>query len=524
MDFSALKKFAAGLTGGGKKDAASDAAGKSGVNLSGKDKAGKKEEFKRDSARANKFYEHAQAVADARNYDYAIECYINGLKFDPDNLNRHEALFEVAKRRKVNGGKPAGMGEWMKGGKSSVEKMLNAEKVWAKDPLNAAALLPVMERSVEVYQEFPNLSMAEVTYWLGKLLLEQNQFSKRPTLPIYVKAKELFAKVGAWDKAVEACRLALSLSPDNGDLLADLKNLEAERTLVEGGYGQAGRESFRGSIKDEEKQKELLAEDAIGKTEQQVITQLKAARKAVEADPNNPDIRMKLVRALLVEDKEEPENEAVEILLDLAKKTGQYQYKMQAGDVRIRQLTRATRIARTALEADPKNAALRKAYDAVNDSRFQLELDEYTERVKNYPTDVSLKFELGKRLQHFKKTEEAISNFQEAQSDPKLRSNAMLHLGLCYVEKAWHEEAIETFRRAIDMHAMPDDKLGMELRYRLMDSLDRAARKEKSLKHATEARSIASQILQTNIKYKDIRDRLEKIKALIAELGEAASG
>ena len=59
--------------------------------------------FKRDQRKASRFFEHASATADSRNYDYAIELYVSGLKFDPDNLDKHEALYEVAKRRKVGG-------------------------------------------------------------------------------------------------------------------------------------------------------------------------------------------------------------------------------------------------------------------------------------------------------------------------------------------------------------------------------------------------------------------------------------
>ena len=55
--------------------------------------------FKRDARKARRFFEHAETTADARNYDYAIDCYVNGLRHDPDNMAQHEALYEVAKRR-----------------------------------------------------------------------------------------------------------------------------------------------------------------------------------------------------------------------------------------------------------------------------------------------------------------------------------------------------------------------------------------------------------------------------------------
>ncbi|MEM6853880.1 MAG: hypothetical protein AAF593_05675, partial [Planctomycetota bacterium] len=65
--------------------------------------------FPRDPRKARKFFDHAETVAEAKNYDYAIEMYINGLRHDPDNMTRHEELLDVAKRRKVGGGKKAGL-------------------------------------------------------------------------------------------------------------------------------------------------------------------------------------------------------------------------------------------------------------------------------------------------------------------------------------------------------------------------------------------------------------------------------
>ena len=48
--------------------------------------AGKKG-VKRDARKGARFFEHASAVADAGNYDYAIQLYIDGLRHDPDNMS-----------------------------------------------------------------------------------------------------------------------------------------------------------------------------------------------------------------------------------------------------------------------------------------------------------------------------------------------------------------------------------------------------------------------------------------------------
>ena len=47
-------------------------------------------------------------VADTGNFEYAIEMYIQGLTVDPENIEAHQALRDIAMKRKASGGKPMG--------------------------------------------------------------------------------------------------------------------------------------------------------------------------------------------------------------------------------------------------------------------------------------------------------------------------------------------------------------------------------------------------------------------------------
>ncbi len=143
---------------------------------------------------------------------------------------------------------------------------------------------------------------------------------------------------------------------------------------------------------------------------------------------------------------------------------------------------------------------------------------EYAERVKNYPTDLKMKYEYGRRLFEARDFDEAIGAFQQAKNDPKVRSASHEFLGRAYAERSWFEEAIDTLRHGIETHPLYDDTLGMDLRYYLMDALERLATKDQSLALAKEAREVASQILQTDINYRDIRQRMDNIRALGDEL------
>src|SRR5207248_4765329 len=99
-----------------------------------------------------------------------------------------------------------------------------------------------------------------------------------------------------------------------------------------------------------------------------------------------------------------------------------------------------------------------------------LELAEHTRRVENYPTGLVRKFELGKRFFAVGKYNEAIDVLQEAQGDPKNRAAALLFLGQSFLNINWNDEAIETFRRGLEIRDLSAE-LNLETRYWLMVAL-----------------------------------------------------
>lgn len=484
--------------------------------------------FKRDPRKARRFFEHAEAVADTRNYDYAIECYINGLRHDPDNMTKHEALHDVALKRKVGGGKPAGLGVKLKGvGPTATDKMLQAEKLWSMDPLNVKLMHDMMKHAVEADEkhgeEQEQVNLAEVAYWVGSMLLESIASAKRPDKNLYLKARDLFVQITAYDKAVDACRRALALDPNSANLMQDLKNLEAELTMKEGGYAdqqtveEGGYQKF---VRDAEKQQELDQTDRVRRTGT-AADQIIARRRAEhEEDPQDLDRLQKLVNVLIQRETNESETEAITLLRQAWDQTGQYRYKMRIGDIKIKQINRIIRPLAAKLKANPNHAETRQRWNEARGRQLAFELQEYTERVKNYPTDMALRFEVGKRLYQAGKVDEAIGAFQQAKADPKHRAVANLYLGQCYLKQKWYEEAIDTLHKGIEGYRLSDDKLALDMRYTLMDALEASGQKNHSAEQTREAQKIGSQILQTDINFRNIKDRMDKIRRQVEKLEE----
>ncbi|MEM1356086.1 MAG: hypothetical protein AAGC44_11145 [Planctomycetota bacterium] len=461
--------------------------------------------FHRDLRKARKFFDYAETVADTKNYDYSVDCYINGLRHDPDNLPRHEALHEVAKRRKVSGGKPA---KAKAVGSELVDKMLTAEKSWAFDPINAAHAAKTMEFAVEAERvEGEEAHLAEVALWAGGLALDFNAQSDKPDRKIYLKLADLFEAIEQYDMAITAVKRALHMKEDDS-LRGRLKDLEAQN------YTQKSKTSegqdFRQNIKDADEQEMIQAQ--LDTTGSQADKLIEARRAEYDEDPEDMDKLGKLVEALLRPQENEKDKDAITLLMKAYENTGQYRYKTRAGDVKIKQFNRILRALGEKAKAGDADAKAK--YQEGLKRRLAFELQEYAERVKNYPTDLKLKFELGKRQFQAGQFDDAIGNFQQSKAEPKSRAYSHLFLGKAFVHKGWLDEAVNSLGQGIEQHPTPDDNLGKELQYEKMNLHLELAKNGSEGDHLKQAQALASGLLQTDINYRDIREKMNEIRGM----------
>ena len=76
----------------------------------------------------------------------------------------------------------------------------------------------------------------------------------------------------------------------------------------------------------------------------------------------------------------------------------------------------------------------------------------------------------------------------------------------------------EPLEKSVEAHKSTNDKIALEIRYHWMIALEKSAVDAKDAERAKEAQKIASEILQTDINFKDIRQHMERIRGLVKEL------
>ncbi|MFZ0035729.1 MAG: tetratricopeptide repeat protein [Sedimentisphaerales bacterium] len=450
-------------------------------------------------AKARSFFEGAGKSAEADNFDYAIDMYIEGLRCAPDALQEgHIPLCELALRRQGKGGKKPSMLERVKRprGKTVLEQMLNAEYLFAKAPDH----LPYAEAMLRAALAGGYKKTAS---WVANFVFQANNAAERPSVQTYVLLKDSYEALGEFDKAVVACQRACKLKPEDAELADEYQRLSAELTVSKGKYDQDG--DFRHSIKDRESQEKLQAQESVIKTEDYRLSVVEEARQAMADDPNLPRNIFNLAEALSDLRNDKAENEAIKLLEDTHKTKRDFSFKQRAGELRIKQLKRKVREAENALSAKREDSQPKSKAAELSVQLNDAELEHYRLCVENYPTDLRMKYEYGVRLVHNKRYDEAIPLFQEAQRDPRHKIAAMDKIGFCFFMKGWFTDAIDVFTRAIEAYEIKDDAIAKELRYNLARAYQEQGETEKALE-------IYRKIAQLDFAYKDIRQQINKLR------------
>ena len=462
-------------------------------------------------AEARTFFAKARTAAERKQYDFAIDMYLDGLIRAPDALEEgHLPLCELGLQRRGKGGKRPSMMDRVKRmrGKNPLEQMLNAEYLFVKDPDNLSYAEAMLKAAIDG-------GYKRTAHWIANLIFQTNNAVEKPSVQTYLLLKDSYKALGQYDKAVAACQRASRMRPEDKYLADECKNLSAELTMSKGKYDIDG--DFRQSIRDQETQARLYAQDRVIKTQDYRVSAVEDARKAYAREPEPPKNVFNLAEALADLETDEAENEAIRLLEDASVSRHDFAFKERAGLLTIRQIKRKLREARKQLEAQPQDAGAKTQKAELAVKLNDTELEHYRLCVENYPTDLAPKYEYGLRLLQNKRYNEAIPLFQEAQRDPRRKISAMDKIGSCFFLKGWYADAIDVFTQAIDVHEIKDDALAKGLRYNLARAYEEQGQNEKAL-------DIYRRIAQLDFGYKDVSTRVDWLRAASDKSGPGAPG
>ena len=453
-----------------------------------------------DRKKAKAFFDRGATVANTGQFDYAIEMYLTGLAIDPDAVEAHVALRDIGLKRKGTGGKGLGMMDKLKlarPSKDDKQNMLNHEKLLAYDPGDAGHMVGLMQNAVRG-------GYGQTVMWVGPILQKINADATKPDVKKFIALKDAYLAVKKYKLAADALQFARLLRPEDMDLQNEFRHIAAMDTMEKGKYDQGG--GFRDSQKDAEGQDLRGKQDSAVQTMDMMSSIILAAKREYEADPTEPGKINKYVDALIKTEQPNLENQAIDLLQRAFDSMRQFRFRLRIGQVRMQQMTRMEREMRKTVNANPADADGLQSYKQFVQEKLQLELAEFQLAMENYPTQALYKNEVALRLVQLRRFDEAIPVLQSLRQDPKYRHDAGGLLGRAFLEAGFVDEAIDTLAAAIGDYPNKGDQKSTDMTYIYARALEQKGEK-------TAAMKAYSQVAQINFNYKDVQQRIKKLRA-----------
>ncbi|HWL92552.1 MAG TPA: hypothetical protein VNT79_03375 [Phycisphaerae bacterium] len=471
--------------------------------------------FREGQEKARKLFAHAAKAESSRNYDYAVELYVQGLSFWPDALEEGlRKLWLVATNRLRVGGKPPGFmlaRKYPTGGKDYPQSLNNALHLFGLNPNDLSYMEQILHLAAKANCDV-------VAQWISPILTSAYKTTKKMAASHYESACqsmqycadlaiEFENTTGAMD-ILKSCIALAQLwaqhypeSPSPGKMLSDASS---KLTIVKGRFAKG--DGFTDSLKNAEAQQDMQDREKRVHTVDRNRQLVDSARRDWEANRSVPNKLLNLINLMIRIEADDAETEAVKLLLDEFEATSNYIFKHKADEITIRQLNRHLAQAVARVKADPANEALRQAYHQQMVKQSEIETRIYEDRVQHYPTDLKLRYELALRYFHAKRYDEAIPIFQQSRADARLRAQSRLYIGRCFYSKAFYDQAVEVLQRAIEEMETRSGSLANDINYWLGRALESSG-------DLDGAKKVYGYLIQQDYNYRDGRQRLEKLVA-----------
>lgn len=443
-----------------------------------------KKSMKDVPARMRQYFQKAVEMA-GKDPEYALLIVLDIVKQEPCFMEARKLLRDLERHKSAkvsfftdlaNKFKIAGKVNKAKGlvRKSPLEALAFAEDALALNINTPAALHVIADAAQQLGAPF--------------IVLEAHQLLCA-LAPKDINALEQLADAciaaGEGGEALVARQKICALKPGDMNAQQKLRDAAALATLTQSSWQEGG--SFRDKVKDSGEAKKLEQESRIVRNADDIAETVADYEKRIAEGDESIDTRRRLAEFYQRSDRHE---EAIAALRWISVKTGRMDPMIDKG-------IEKSEIA--LLEA--QSAAQPELADPIAQQIFDLQLSRAEARVANYPNDLQLRFELAELYWLGEGYDQALEQFQLAQRNPQRRREAMVYIGRIFHLKKQYDMAREQFEKALkEMLIMDEAKMNTLYYLGLLceDSGD-----------SERARECFRQIYQSNVKYRDVKQRIE---------------
>lgn len=441
-------------------------------------------------------YKRGEEAFQKRNYDYARDLFLNIINLDPDHEKAHKSLYATClQKNKETGG--SGKLTLM-----ALQSKVQIELATAKS--NPTKKVEILLRYLSNDPQNAKLrhtaaeSLKALGKWGGCAAEAEIALAADPkNIPAAKVLVESLIHLGRVADAQKHLDKILVFIHDDRDLMKMQRDLAAKQAMQRANLENAstGKDGYRTSLKDASKASDLEKAQHLIVTEEdlaRVVEQLKA-----DLDSNPTDAKIPRRIADLYYEKKKDYGEAKSWYQKASQLAPQDTVlRDKVDDCSLKQMDED--IDRATKGGDPKVSELKR-------KRLEFLIQTFERRVADRPTDMALRFELGKAYWQVPAfTDKAIAEFQQSMKDPKKKRDSHIYLGMCFQRK-------KMFDMADTQYVKAEEEGGSVLTQAVQLQIwyNRAICYAEAGKHP-DAISLGKKIMEQDISFRDISKRVDE--------------
>ncbi|MFZ4397221.1 MAG: tetratricopeptide repeat protein [Kiritimatiellia bacterium] len=394
------------------------------------------------------------ATFERGNLDIAIDLLLRAVELSP-SFFRARRFLRAAELQKLRKGAPPSVLKDKLSELCCLPRYIKVSTLYKAGKIEQALfeaekllkINPVQRRAVYLYAD-----IAEAAGLMDAAILTLEAVSEYDPQDMDIEKRlgGSYMKAEDYGKARDCYSKVLAARPLAADVLKLLKDAEAHYSMKSGGW-DSGEDpqgsSFTARIDDAEQARKLDIQAKAQVVGSDADIMINEWRAKIVAEPGNLNYYRALARTFL---QLKRYAEAIETL--------QQARKLVSADPEIDRSLSEARVK----EYGARIEALRAANDAAGVARLEQEktqfmFDDLVARVKNYPNDLRLRYELGVIYYQKGLFEEAIQQLQLAQRSPKERTDALYYLARSFRAKGQDDIALMQFETALELLPIMDD-------------------------------------------------------------------
>lgn len=455
--------------------------------------------------------QHLDKARDAvkkKNYEYAVHLFIAHLSTEPGDVGARKELREAERQWKRMSGGGTGFGARLKmkgfeakaamiriNAKDPEKSMLACEELLKQDPDVVPALIKLGEAALLAKLYDVSIAAFEDALAVDKDCKEAHRQMGRTYKAM---GNDLKSKADM-EKALKCFQRLARLDPKDKEAEEETKNIPAAvaSMTIKEGVDKGGYQN----LIDKDEAAALEKQSQRVRTPEQALERISVLEPKVEKNPKDTKT-IRLIAELYIK-AERPDDAIAWCDKGLEADPNDYLCSELKGDLLMQRYEAGIKQLEEAYRKSGGDERIKDKLAKARGQKLAFEIDEYRKRVQAHPTELGLRYELGKALYEADNIDEAIPELQKAKQDPRKKSEAGYYLGYCFVKKKMAKLAVNELNAARD-GLFEMDGIKKDITYLLGRIYEMAGKKDQAL-------SEYSQIAEVDFGYKDVTKRLEAL-------------